>query len=186
MCSFRTVLFSKVYSLHSHIFVGNYSIGARDQMIWGILCFVCWRVHAYSICRIWSDAIKAAMEGPGKIWIENKRFNSFAPERNHCTASWLVLNMQYTIVFAKMFGQVPYNTKVWWGRTLTNGAHTKLWWTKNFDKSIGGFIRGKVSREKFWWITSHLSNFSKLSTIKLQYTLLCYVCLQLFKRVFTV
>ena len=46
-------------------------------------------MHIAYIYRIWSDAIKVAMKG--NIWVENKRFNSFAPERNHCTASWSVI-----------------------------------------------------------------------------------------------
>ena len=40
--------------------------------------------------RIWADAINNAMNGPGKVWNENKRFNCYAPERSHCTATWLV------------------------------------------------------------------------------------------------
>jgi len=41
--------------------------------------------------RIWAHAIKQAMNGPGKVWIKTKRFDSFAPERNHCTATWYVI-----------------------------------------------------------------------------------------------
>ncbi|XP_065912688.1 phospholipase D2-like [Dysidea avara] len=44
---------------------------------------------------IWTRAIKQAMTGPGKVWVEDKRFDSFAPERNHCTATWFVDGESY-------------------------------------------------------------------------------------------
>jgi len=39
---------------------------------------------------MWTNAIKKAMMGPGRVWIEDKRFDSFAPQREHCTATWYV------------------------------------------------------------------------------------------------
>lgn len=38
--------------------------------------------------RMWSSAIYNAMEGPGKVWTAKKRFDSFAPERKNCSATW--------------------------------------------------------------------------------------------------
>ena len=42
--------------------------------------------------REWKIAILKAMAGPGRIWIERKRFGSFAPVREACQAAWSVYN----------------------------------------------------------------------------------------------
>lgn len=44
----------------------------------------------YLLKRMWSSAINSAIKGPGNIWTQKKRFDSFAPERKHCSATWLV------------------------------------------------------------------------------------------------
>jgi len=42
--------------------------------------------------REWKIAILKAMAGPGRVWVEKKRFGSFAPVRDTCQASWSVSN----------------------------------------------------------------------------------------------
>lgn len=73
------------------ILTGSYIIDVTGQKMQGIChasrAIVLW-IEFYF--REWSNAIKEVMNGPGKVWTQNKRFDSFAPERNHCTATWSV------------------------------------------------------------------------------------------------
>lgn len=43
----------------------------------------------------WKIAILKAMAGPGRVWIEKKRFGSFAPVRDKCDATWFVDGEHY-------------------------------------------------------------------------------------------
>ena len=38
--------------------------------------------------REWSDALQEAMETTGKVWVEEKRFGSFAPVRENSIVKW--------------------------------------------------------------------------------------------------
>ena len=43
------------------------------------------------LCRAWKEELDKAMATEGKVWVKEKRFNSFAPPRQNCTAKWCVL-----------------------------------------------------------------------------------------------
>ena len=45
--------------------------------------------------RSWRCAIDDAMKGPGKVWMLEKRFGSFAPIRRNCSATWSVIINMY-------------------------------------------------------------------------------------------
>ena len=40
------------------------------------------------VLRAWKDEFDRAMTTVGKVWVETKRFDSFAPPRTKCTARW--------------------------------------------------------------------------------------------------
>ena len=55
---------------------------------------------------MWSSAINSAIEGPGNIWTQKKRFDSFAPERKHCSVTWLVtikIQQLFLLMFISYF-----------------------------------------------------------------------------------
>ena len=43
-----------------------------------------------ALCRAWKEELDRAMATEGKVWVERKRFDSFAPPRQNCTAKWYV------------------------------------------------------------------------------------------------
>lgn len=51
----------------------------------------------------WKVAILKAMAGPGRVWIEKKRFGSFAPVREKCEAAWFVYTVYANILMSHMF-----------------------------------------------------------------------------------
>ena len=60
----------------------------------------------YTVCRAWKEELDRAMATEGKVWIEKKRFNSFAPPRQNCTAKWYVyynVRTPYNILVARNF-----------------------------------------------------------------------------------
>ena len=44
------------------------------------------------------------MAGPGRVWIEKKRFGSFAPVREKCEAAWCV----YTLYANILMGHIMF------------------------------------------------------------------------------
>lgn len=42
----------------------------------------------FYITRSWKEEFDRAMATEGKVWVESKRFHSFAPPRKNSTAKW--------------------------------------------------------------------------------------------------
>ena len=39
-------------------------------------------------CRAWKEEFDRALATEGKVWTDKKRFDSFVPPRENCTAKW--------------------------------------------------------------------------------------------------
>ena len=71
---------------------------SQNDVSWHILVVV---KLSYIYCDSeWKVAILKAMGGPGRVWVEKKRFGSFAPVRENCEAAWCVYTVYANILMS--------------------------------------------------------------------------------------